>query len=210
MSRKLIAAILFVSITLISAGANAAGLEGRWLAEDIDGGGVIDRLQTTLEVNADGKVTGMGGCNRYAGSAKIDGDAIRFLPMGSTRMACSSAVMKQESKFHAALEKVRAWRIERTKLVLLDAGKFVIMSLRRWTSAAITSRRQRVDWLIPVRAANSQKKIPRPCHTSVRCLVLRGKAAGGWRGKSMTHKFLTGVTLIGTCQFQICRSAAAV
>lgn len=125
------ASVLFIGLLTVAAVAGSASPTGKWLAEDIDGGGVIDRLQTTLEVSADGKVTGMGGCNRYAGSAKIDGDAIRFLPMGSTRMACSPAIMKQESKFHATLENVRAWRIERTKLVLLDAGQFVIMSFAK-------------------------------------------------------------------------------
>jgi len=38
---------------------------GSWLAEDIGGGGAIDRLQTTLEITADGKAFGSGGCNRY-------------------------------------------------------------------------------------------------------------------------------------------------
>jgi heat shock protein HslJ len=134
MSRKIIAAILFfVSFTLTSVAANAAGPEGKWLAEDIDGGGVIDRLQTTLEIRDDGIVTGMGGCNRYAGSATISGDAIRFLPMASTRMACSASVMRQESRFHSTLEKVTAWRVDQAqkKLVLLDKGGFDLMRLSK-------------------------------------------------------------------------------
>jgi heat shock protein HslJ len=106
---------------------------GKWLAEDIDGGGVIDRLQTTLEIRDDGMVSGTGGCNRYAGSAKFDSSSLKFLPLASTRMACSAAVMKQESKFHATLEKVRAWRIDdvRRKLILLDGQGFEMMRLSR-------------------------------------------------------------------------------
>ena len=87
------------------AAADPATPTGKWLAEDIDGGGVIDRLQTTLEIRDDGIVNGMGGCNRYAGSATINGNAIKFLPMASTRMACSAAVMRQETKFHSTLGK---------------------------------------------------------------------------------------------------------
>ena len=113
------------------AAAGPAAPTGKWLAEDIDGGGVIDRLQTTLEIRDDGMVTGMGGCNRYAGSAKFDATTIKFLPMASTRMACSPAVMKQESKFHATLEKVRAWRVDQVqrKLVLMDGQGFEMMRL---------------------------------------------------------------------------------
>lgn len=116
-----------------SAPAAAGAPSGKWLAEDIDGGGVIDRLQTTLEIRDDGIVTGMGGCNRYAGSATFDSTAIKFLPMASTRMACSAAVMRQESRFHTTLEKIRAWRIDeaRRKLILLDGQGFEMMRLSR-------------------------------------------------------------------------------
>ena len=127
---------ILTCLALLLAGAAyaAAGTpSGKWLAEDIDGGGVIDRLQTTLEIRDDGIVTGMGGCNRYAGSAKFDATTIKFLPMASTRMACSAAVMNQESKFHATLDKIRTWRIDevRRKLILLDGQGFEMMRLSR-------------------------------------------------------------------------------
>lgn len=95
---------------------------GEWLAEDILGGGVIDNAQTTLQVAADGSVSGNGGCNRFSGKATIDGDAITFGPLASTRMACAEALMNQEQKFHDALARVAAFRVEPDtgKLVLLD------------------------------------------------------------------------------------------
>ena len=127
--------ILALLALLLAWTAHAAPVAptGKWLAEDIDGGGVIDRLQTTLEIRDDGIVNGMGGCNRYAGSAKIDGTTIKFLPMASTRMACSPAVMKQESKFHNTLERVRTWRIDQAqrKLLLFDGGGFEMMRLSK-------------------------------------------------------------------------------
>ena len=105
-------------------GSSAATLPvGRWLAEDIRLGGVIDRLQTVLEIAADGAVTGTGGCNRMSGRASISGDRITFGPIASTKMACAPAVMDQEGKFLAALRDVRTWRIDPThKLTLLDAA----------------------------------------------------------------------------------------
>lgn len=106
---------------------------GRWLAEDIRGGGVMDRLQSVLELAADGKVSGTGGCNRMSGSARINGSQIAFSPLASTRMACTPAAMNQESKFFAALDATRGWRIDQRqdKLVLLDAGGSPIMRLAR-------------------------------------------------------------------------------
>jgi heat shock protein HslJ len=130
---RLAASALLISLLAAGASAEPATPTGKWLAEDIDGGGVIDRLQTTLEIRDDGIVTGMGGCNRYAGSATVSGGAIKFLPMVSTHMACPAAVMRQESKFHATLEKVRAWRVDRIqrKLILLDAGGFDLIRLSK-------------------------------------------------------------------------------
>lgn len=106
---------------------------GRWLAEDIGGGGVIDRLQTVLEIAGDGRISGTGGCNRIAGTARVKGARISFGPIVSTRMACAPAVMDQERKFLAALEKARRWHVDpaRGKLALLGArGRPVVVFSR--------------------------------------------------------------------------------
>lgn len=95
---------------------------GRWLLEDIRRAGVIDRLQTVLEIAADGRVSGSGGCNRMSGSATITGTRISFGPVAAMQMACTPAAMNQEQKFFAGLREVRRWRTDpaRGKLVLLN------------------------------------------------------------------------------------------
>jgi len=102
--------------------AAAAGPTGRWLAEDIRGGGVIDYLQTVLVIAPDGKVSGSGGCNSMGGSATIRGKSIRFGQIVSTMKACTPAAMNQERKFFDALKQVRTWRVDepRQKLILGD------------------------------------------------------------------------------------------
>ncbi len=103
-------------------------LAGTWLAENIGGGGVIDNLQTTLEIGADGKVSGNGGCNRFSGSATIEGDKISFGEVASTMMACTEAAMDQEMKLHAALAATRSFRIDAAqhKLFLSDEAAKVV------------------------------------------------------------------------------------
>lgn len=114
----------------VAAGASPTG---RWLAEDIRGGGVIDRLQTVLEIAEDGTVAGTGGCNRMSGKAAISGDGITFGPIAATNMACTPAAMDQEGKFFAALRQVRKWRVDptRRKLVLLDENSNALVVLAR-------------------------------------------------------------------------------
>ncbi|MGB3815986.1 MAG: YbaY family lipoprotein [Shinella sp.] len=106
---------------------------GSWLAEDIGGGGVIDRLQTVLELAEDGAVSGTGGCNRMSGRATISGENIAFGPIAATNMACTPAAMDQEAKFFAALGEVKTWRIDavQQKLMLLDAGGNTVILLTR-------------------------------------------------------------------------------
>ena len=120
-------------VTAAAAQPAATAFAGRWLAEDIRNGGVIDRLQTVLELGADGAVSGSGGCNRMTGQAVIAGDGITFGPLASTKMACVPAAMNQERKFFDALRDVRRWRVDpvRRKLILIDAKSQSVVVLAR-------------------------------------------------------------------------------
>lgn len=112
----------------------ANGPVGNWLAEDIDGGGVIDNLQSRIDIAADGTVSGSGGCNRMGGQATIEGTNLSFGALVSTEMACAPAVMDQEGKFHDALGRVTSFRRDdaRGKLILLDAaGEAIIILAQR-------------------------------------------------------------------------------
>ena len=74
-------------------------------------------------------MAGSGGCNRFSGSARIEGDTISFGDLASTMMACAEAAMNQEQKFHAALGAARTFSIDaaQQKLFLKDeAGKVVV------------------------------------------------------------------------------------
>ncbi|WP_333821534.1 META domain-containing protein [Pinisolibacter sp.] len=122
------AALLFALTTA----AGAASPVGRWIATEIGGQPVARGVETTLDLDLDGNVSGHGGCNRYGGTASAEGDTIRFGMMQSTRMACPAPEMHQESRFHQALFRARGWRLEADRLDLLDeAGGTVARFLRR-------------------------------------------------------------------------------
>jgi putative lipoprotein len=95
---------------------------GAWVAEDIDGAGVIDDAQSTLEFGNDGRVSGRGGCNRYGGTVELKGAQLIVGELIATKMACAPALMDQETKYMAALQATRTYRMdEGNKLVLSDA-----------------------------------------------------------------------------------------
>ena len=119
--------ILVKMVRQSSAPEEVALFDRDWVASDIDGAGVIDKAKPTLRIGADGKVSGRGGCNNFFGSAKVDGNKIEFGQMGSTQMACEQPAMDQEHKFHQALSRATAFRIDGGKLVLADKdGKDIL------------------------------------------------------------------------------------
>ena len=97
-----------------------AGTE--WLAEDIGGGGIIDRSHITLTLGDGGRASGSGGCNRYRTGYELSGDALRFEPAAATRMACAPALMEQESRYLGLLGQVVRWRIEPTGALILTTA----------------------------------------------------------------------------------------
>lgn len=116
-----------------SASAAPAALIGRWLAESIRNRDVIDNVETVIDITADGKVTGSGGCNRISGGATVGEARISFSPMISTKMTCAPAILNQEYEFLSALGDARLWRIDeqRDKLILVDAHGVTILRLLR-------------------------------------------------------------------------------
>jgi heat shock protein HslJ len=96
----------------------------KWVAEDIDGRGVIDDAQSTVEFIAESRVAGRAGCNRYSGGVQADGQKLQVEQLISTKMACAPALMDQETRFLQALESARSFELKGTKLRLFDeSGK---------------------------------------------------------------------------------------
>lgn len=102
-----------------------------WVAEQIQGRRVAERLPSTITFTAEGRAHGTGGCNRFTGGFALEGRALRFGAMASTNMACEEAAMDQEQRFHAALAVVRGYRIAGGILHLTDAAGATLIRLSR-------------------------------------------------------------------------------
>jgi putative lipoprotein len=112
------------------ADAPADGPYGNWRVETVAGRAVSADAKLSIEIGADGVVSGSGGCNRFHGSAKIaEGGALSFGPTASTRMMCEPEVSELEAGFFKSLEGVRGWRRDAAGLVLLDAAGDPVLRL---------------------------------------------------------------------------------
>jgi len=109
-----------------SASERAPELAGtHWRAERI-GSADLSALEParwpTLEFDPDeNRVSGHGGCNRYAGPYHHEGDALGFGPLAQTKMGCDGPAGRIEQQFQAALAEVTSKRVVDDHLELLDA-----------------------------------------------------------------------------------------
>ena len=75
----------------------------------------VSEYNLTIEFNDSTKtVSGFSGCNRFTGTYKLDGNAITFGPLASTRMACMDLVNTIETKMLEALSN--------TNTIILENG----------------------------------------------------------------------------------------
>ena len=71
------------------------------------------------------QVNGSGGCNRMFGVYELNGDALRFSGVGSTKMACKEG-METESAFLPVIMHVARYRVDGQKLELSDSTGAVL------------------------------------------------------------------------------------
>ena len=96
----------------------------QWSLRELDGQpldtAALTNPPTLLLTSSGTQVSGFAGCNRLAGTYKLGSGTLEFGPLVLTRMACPS--MELEARYTAALGRVRQYRLERDRLVLLADG----------------------------------------------------------------------------------------
>jgi heat shock protein HslJ len=90
-----------------------AGLAGSlWRVVAINGETPAAGSEPSLDFSVDGRVSGNGSCNRFAGEAAISTNEIAFSRAVSTRMACDPDRLTQEATLLRIIEGVVQWRLE--------------------------------------------------------------------------------------------------
>jgi heat shock protein HslJ len=94
---------------------------------------VITGSTLTAEFRADGRLTGLAGCNRYMATYQVDGSKIEITTPAATRRNCPEpkGVMEQEAQFLAALATAATFRIDGDRLELRTQKGSLAVSLHR-------------------------------------------------------------------------------
>lgn len=112
---------LITALTLVSGcvshpkpDAPAPSLEGQWMVEDINNGGVIDNSYLTLNVSG-ATVSGSAGCNNFTGSLTQTASTLSISQLALTRKMCPPALMQQEQRYMQALGSITTLKQSATK-----------------------------------------------------------------------------------------------
>lgn len=118
--------------------AQAQSLAGTsWSVININNGrqavvGIEAESTLTMVFDAEGRVSGSTGCNRYTAAYRAEGDALRFSSVAATRMACPNAELaEQEQDFLRALETVATLSFEGDRMDLRTADDALAVILVR-------------------------------------------------------------------------------
>jgi heat shock protein HslJ len=121
-----------VKVMLLAAMAGIAGctstiaatgnpdLMGAWTVEYIGERPVIDNSPAYIEFAEEGRAGGISSCNWFTGAYVHSGSSLTFSNMAFTKKMCFPALMEQEARFLAALERVAKVQMQNGLLVLLD------------------------------------------------------------------------------------------
>lgn len=124
--------LLLLCLALFSVGCNSskkmAKLDGvKWELKTLNDKEIKltdSNSEIYIQFNeAEKKVNGRGGCNRFFGNYEKDGDKLKFSPLGATRMACPD--LQLETEFFKALETVDTYSIKDGVLSLKSKDKVV-------------------------------------------------------------------------------------
>ena len=109
----------------------------QWTLLQLDGEGIKTNARgvpTLSLASKDRRMSGFAGCNRMMSGYELDGEALKFSAMATTRMACIDVT--PEELLLRALGATTRWKVTGNTLELFDASGAV---RTRWTVTMIES-----------------------------------------------------------------------
>lgn len=102
-----------------------------WQVEAMGGTGIIAGSEPKISFDADGKISGTTGCNRFFGGYRQTSSDVTFSGVGMTKMACmADGVMQQETAFTGILSGKTDARIDELGNLVIKGEKGISFTAR--------------------------------------------------------------------------------
>ena len=132
--KKLLIGVLAILVLAACAGGLSASVEGQWklVSFGLSSAQVpaAPDVETSIEFNSDGNMTGNVGCNGFGGEYSIKGDQIEFGPVMSTMMYCEE-IAEQESGTLAVFQETASFVLDGDTLTITSADGAMSIVLER-------------------------------------------------------------------------------
>jgi heat shock protein HslJ len=99
-----------------------------WTLVSIGDTPAIEGAGARLSFDSGGNVSGSTACNSISGSYALDGSALTFGPLATTRMACEDALMVQEVAVLEALSGVSGWGVDAYEMLHLTGDTELVFA----------------------------------------------------------------------------------
>lgn len=93
-------------------------LDKVWVCESMFRRPINGDIPLTLKFQADGTVSGSGGCNTFTGTYTMDGESLSFGPLAATKKMCGPAASEQEFTYFRFLAQINKFKVEDEELEL--------------------------------------------------------------------------------------------
>ncbi len=124
--------ILMISVKPVTASDNIMDLINiNWQVSGINGAAVIDKSETNLTFSADGKLSGLAGCNRFNGDYKLHNAKLSVGPLAVTKKACLPEINGQEIQFLNAISSVDNFSFDAKNSLILKTADGKIITAQR-------------------------------------------------------------------------------
>lgn len=102
-----------------------------WSVMNIAGDDVLAEAQPILLFSEDGQITGNASCNMFFGTYEVADSRLVITTAGTTRMACPSPVMDQETRVMTTLRSVDSYQINADGVLTLMRTDTVVIRAKR-------------------------------------------------------------------------------
>jgi len=116
--------VLMAALAACDGDFNMNSLAGKWQLATLNGLPAAAAKQegaVSMEIFPDGKFAGQAPVNRYFGNIRVENNALKLGPVGSTMMAGPPALMDAEQDFFKALNNISSIDVENGKLIIRGA-----------------------------------------------------------------------------------------
>jgi len=123
--KRIVFSVLIVFMLSACSAGESPSIQGQWILVSYGSGPIqtpsAADVDTMIEFDSEGRMTGNVGCNGFGGAYEVDGNMITISPIESTLMFCEGLVGDQELATLTTLQEMTSFELNGNLLTITSA-----------------------------------------------------------------------------------------